>query len=202
MKIGLLADIHGSEKNLGLLLEHFEQEKVDLVLIAGDMAATVNYKLIVRSIISSRKFSRSDYANYVYSSALELFDRFQIKSLKKMLKRLNKCPFPTILIPGNSETDNASLFLREEAAKYNNLYFIDNELLQLPQFHLTFVGYSGTLPAVYRRAFASPGEKPLTQMREELERMEIKAKDSTNPIILLAITDIFFSIARFCSFAY
>jgi len=54
MKIGLLADIHGSEKNLNLLLNYFEQEKVDLVLIAGDIAATVNYKLIVKSVIFSK----------------------------------------------------------------------------------------------------------------------------------------------------
>jgi hypothetical protein len=185
MKIGLLADIHGSEKNLDLLLNHFEQEKVNLVLIAGDIAATVNYKLIIRSFISSKKISRSYYANYVYSSALELFDKFQIKSLKKILKRLNSCSFPAILISGNSETNNARLFLKEESDKSNNLFFIDEDLLQLPKLKITFVGYSGTMPAVYRRAFASPGEKPLTQMREELEKVESKVKDSTDPVIFL-----------------
>ena len=107
MKIGLLADIHGSEKNLNLLLNHFEHEKVNLVLIAGDIAATVNFKLIIRSLIGSKKLSRSNYANYAYSSALKLFDEFQINSLKKIVQRLNKCSFPTILISGNSETDNA-----------------------------------------------------------------------------------------------
>ncbi|MHA1912574.1 MAG: metallophosphoesterase family protein [Candidatus Kariarchaeaceae archaeon] len=185
MKIGLLADIHGSEKNLNLLLNHFEREKIDLVLIAGDIAATVNYKLIVKSVIFSKKLSRSNYANYVYSSALELFDKFQIKSLKNILKRLNKCSFPTILIPGNSETNNASHFLKEESEKSNNLFFIDNDLLHMPELEITFIGYSGTLPAVYRRAFASPGEKPLIQMREELSKIEQKLKDSTDPVIFL-----------------
>ncbi len=184
MKIGLLADIHGSEKNLNQLLNHFKKEKVDLVLIAGDIAATVSYKLIIRSFIATKKLSRSNYATYAYSSALDLFDRFQIKSLKKILKRLNRCSFPSIIIQGNSETVNASLFLKEESERSSNLFFIDNEILELPEFKFTFIGYSGTLPAVYRRAFASPGEKPLAQMREELEGMEKKIK-GTNPIIFL-----------------
>ena len=185
MKIGVLADIHGSEKNLNLLLNYFEQEKVDLVLIAGDIAATVNYKLIVKSVIFSKKLSRSNYATYVYSPALELFDKFQVKSLRKILKRLNTCSFPSILISGNSETDNARLFLKEETKKSSNLFFIDNELLQLPNSKITFIGYSGTLPASYRRAFASPGEKPLVQMREELEELAMKVKDTTDPVIFL-----------------
>ena len=99
----------------------------------------------------------------------------------------NKSPLP------EKTVERLSMYRRSllDCISRGKFYIFSHEIANL--LHITpvqvrrdimLIGYSGTLPAVYRRAFSSPGEKPLAQMREELEGIEKKIK-GTDPIIFL-----------------
>jgi Icc-related predicted phosphoesterase len=144
--------------------------KVDKIFIAGDIVGTLSYPLILRSIIRNRKISRERYADDVYGRYLKQFSKFQISSAKQFLKIISKLETPTFFTHGNIEIAEIRDFYTTESEKYDNIFYLGNELHVFDKW--VIAGYGFCSPADYRTPFQTPGERSTEEIKQNLAELE------------------------------
>ncbi|MHA1304893.1 MAG: metallophosphoesterase family protein [Candidatus Heimdallarchaeaceae archaeon] len=167
MRVAVLADIHGSLRQLKRIKSKLEQ--VDLIFIAGDIAGTTSLRLIWKSILRSKRISKKEYMKLVFGDHYSSFAEFQLKTTSKIIDFLLKLDKPCFITHGNADTPEVIGFLKEIDAKNENFHYVENGI---KRFHTYFVvGYGYCQPTEYN-AVQTPGTKSLDEIAEDLEKFK------------------------------
>ena len=172
MKFSIIGDLHGSTIYLRYLKRKLS--KTDAIFITGDIAGTLSYRLILKSIIQSRKISREKYAELVYGKYLTKFAKFQKKTANKILKILSKTKIPIYFTHGNSDSEAVLEFFREYSENSNMFHYLGNSTVK--HSNLIIAGYGYCSPAEYRTPFQTPGEKDTEEIIQDLSNIEEEIK--------------------------
>lgn len=149
--------------------------KCQALFITGDIAGTISYPLILKSIIKSGRISREKYIELVYGQYLHQFTEFQIKTAEKIFEILLKVNIPVFLTHGNSDTKEVREHLKLLADEHQLISYIGNSVVEYANW--VVVGYGFCSHTNYRIPFQTPGEKKKDDIREDLSKLEIKIKD-------------------------
>ncbi|MBY9001870.1 MAG: metallophosphoesterase [Candidatus Heimdallarchaeota archaeon] len=168
MKIAIVGDIHGSFNNLRRLLPRIKKTKA--LFVTGDIANTISYPLIVKSILEGQTISREKYTDLVYGKYKEKFTEFQIKSAMKFLKLVSKLELPVFFTHGNSDAKEVREVFISQSKDNANLHYLENSIVKYDD--MLIVGYGYCSPAVYRKALQTPGEKKEDEIVKDLENLE------------------------------
>ena len=159
--------------------------KCQALFVTGDIAGTVSYPLILKSIIKSRRISSEKYVELVYGLYIHQFTEFQIKTAEKIFEILSKVNIPVFFTHGNSDTKGVREKLKLLAEENPLFFYVGNSVIEYDNW--VVVGYGFCSPANYRIPFQTPGEKKKDDIREDLSKLEIKIKNleaKNNHIIL------------------
>ncbi|TET80573.1 MAG: hypothetical protein E3J43_02000 [Candidatus Heimdallarchaeota archaeon] len=170
MKISVIGDLHGSNVYLRYILRKIR--KTDALFIAGDIAGTISYCLILKSIFKSKKISREKYTELVYDKYLPQFIEFQKKSTRKMFKILSKASIPVFYTHGNSDSEQVIEVFKEYSENSPQFYYLGDSTVK--HENLIVVGYGFCSPAEYRTPFQTPGEKDKDEISKDLIKLENK----------------------------
>jgi len=155
------------------------------LFVTGDIAGTISYRLILKSIIKSGRISREKYIELVYGQHLHQFTEFQIKTAEKIFEVFSKVNIPVFFTHGNSDTKGVREKLKLLAEENPLFFYVGNSVVEYDNW--VVVGYGFCSPANYRIPFQTPGEKKKEVIREDLSKLEIIIKDletKDNHIIL------------------
>jgi len=174
MRFAIIGDLHGCVSDLKRIKRKIM--KCQALFITGDIAGTISYSLILKSLIKSGRISREKYIELVYGQYLHQFTEFQIKTAEKIFEILLEVNIPVFLTHGNSDTKGVREHLKLLAdEKSNSIFYIGNSVVEYDNW--VVVGYGFCSPANYRIPFQTPGEKKMDDIREDLSKLEIKIKD-------------------------
>ncbi len=173
MKFLIASDIHGNSKALKNILQSWKN-KFDYLLIPGDVSGTLHYGLIARTLMKTRKNARRHYANFVYFEAKDIFLKFQMDTVTRVVELLEKLPVPVVLTHGNVEFKEVREYLKKICSETENCYYLENDVLEMR--NLVFVGNGYTLPSD-DRGFYSPGEKTLNELKTSLTELETRLEN-------------------------
>lgn len=168
MKYAIIGDLHGCVIYLRRIIKKLK--KCDAIFITGDIAGTISYTLILKSIFRSRKISRERYTELVYDDYLEKFTSFQIKTSKRVFKLLEKLEKPVFFTHGNSETKEVRAYFEKISEEKSNLFYVGNSIKLIDK--ITVVGYGFCSPAEYRTPLQTPGEKEKKEIKTDLIKLE------------------------------
>ena len=168
MKFAVIGDLHGSVVYLRFLMRKIR--KTDALFITGDIAGTISYRLILKSILQNRKISREKYTESVYGRYFSHFIKFQKKTIKKIFKILSKMNIPVFFTHGNSDTKEMLELYKEFSRKNSLLHYLGNSIVKYEK--LLVLGYGYCSPAEYRIPFQTPGEKNKDEILEDLSLLE------------------------------
>ncbi len=170
MKFSVIGDLHGSIANLRYIKRKIR--KTDALFITGDIAGTLSYRLILKSILKSKKISREKYAELVYDKYLVEFTEFQKKSVRRIFKILSKINIPIFYTHGNSDAEEVIVLFKSYSETNPLFYYLGNSICKHKK--LIVVGYGFCSPAEYRTPFQTPGEKEKDEISEDLLILETK----------------------------
>ncbi len=170
MKISVIGDCHGSNANLHRILRKIR--KTDALFITGDIAGTISYRLVLKSILKSKKISREKYTELVYDKYLPQFIEFQRKSTRKIFKILSKASIPVFYTHGNSDSEEVIEIFKEYSESIPQFYYLGDSTVK--HENLLVVGYGFCSPAEYRTPFQTPGEKDKEEISKDLSKLENK----------------------------
>ena len=173
MRFAILGDLHGCVSDLKRIKSKIM--KCQALFITGDIAGTISYRLILKSIIKSGRISREKYIELVYGQYLHQFTEFQIKTADKIFEILLEVNIPVFLTHGNSDTKGVREHLKLLADENPSIFYIGNSVVEYANW--VVVGYGFCSPANYRMPFQTPGEKKMDDIREDLSKLEIIIKD-------------------------
>ncbi len=168
MKYAILGDIHGGIGNLRRIRRKLKE--CQAIFITGDITGTISYTLILKSILKSRKISRENYTELVYTEYLEKFTSFQIRTAKRIFAILEKLNIPVFFTHGNSETVKVREYYEDISKEKSNLIYLGNSLKIFN--NLAIIGYGYCSPADYRTPLQTPGEKEKDDIKSDLIRLE------------------------------
>ena len=151
---------------------------MDALFVTGDIAGTLSYRLILKSIITSRKISREKYAELVYGKYLAKFDGFQKRTAKRIFKILSKTRIPVFFTHGNSDSEAVLEFFKEYAENETLFFYLGNSSVEYK--NMLVVGYGYCSPAEYRTPFQTPGEKNKNEIIEDLLLLEKQILESNS----------------------
>ncbi|MHA2032311.1 MAG: metallophosphoesterase family protein [Candidatus Hodarchaeales archaeon] len=125
-RVLILADIHGNLKAAKKLVKFLKEEgeKIDLVLIAGDLPATTSLAVMARYMITHplKALSKRNYTQWVYKGrGRGFFTKKQIKSANDVLNVLSGLNASIIYIPGNVDTFELIKELERQNRSYLNV---------------------------------------------------------------------------------
>ena len=143
LRILTLADIHGNIKALRKLLDHLidKDEKIDLIIISGDMPLTTPIRFMLRFILTHTSLSKEKYTEWVYKGkGHKAFVEMQKKSIVKILDLLKIIKAPIVYVPGNVDTFESQELLK----KWNEseIHFLDLKEIKLKSLRIFGVGGS------------------------------------------------------------
>lgn len=170
MKISVIGDLHGSNAYLRHILRKIR--KTDALFITGDIAGTISYRLILKSILKSKKISREKYTELVYDKYLPQFIEFQKKSTRRMFKILSKASIPVFYTHGNSDSEEVIEVFKEYSESIPQFYYLGDTTVK--HENLLVVGYGFCSPAEYRTPLQTPGEKDKEEISKDLIKLENK----------------------------
>lgn len=135
MKITLVSDLHLEFGDCELV----NSQNADVLILGGD--------IMIAQDLHDHPESTSDLVNIIVKNQQGLGRRHESSNLfRNFLKRVSK-EFPHVIyIAGNHEFYHGKYpetydYLREEVAKYSNIYFLEQEIKEIDE--ITFIG--GTL---------------------------------------------------------
>ncbi|MFX0184476.1 MAG: metallophosphoesterase [Candidatus Hodarchaeota archaeon] len=140
-----LADIHGNVTATKKLVKtvQTEKEKIDLILIAGDLPVTTPPRLMLKYMITHplRALSKIKYTHWVYKgNGRDKFVEYQLNSTKIILDVLTSLKAPIVYIPGNIDC-------KEVQVLFKNWDVTEVHYLESASFKLgtvLIIGYGGT----------------------------------------------------------
>ena len=161
MQVAVIGDIHGSSSSLRRIIP--ELRKVDIIFVTGDIGGTTSLKLILKSIIKSKKISRKKYAELVFTEFLSEFSRYQLKSSKEIIKILLALNKPIFLTHGNADVSDLREYFKKIDEKNTLFHYLENSVVKYGENII--VGYGYCQPSEYLPSVRSPGRK----LKEEIE---------------------------------
>jgi Icc-related predicted phosphoesterase len=168
VKFSVIGDLHGCAIYLRYLRKKIS--KTDALFITGDIAGTLSYRLILKSILLNRKISRGKYAELVYGKYLEKFVKFQKKTTKRILRILSKTNTQVFFTHGNSDSDEILEFFKEYSENNTTFHYLGNSTIK--HNNLIIAGYGYCSPAEFRTPFQTPGEKSKKEISDDLSLLE------------------------------
>ncbi|OLS32053.1 MAG: 3',5'-cyclic adenosine monophosphate phosphodiesterase CpdA [Candidatus Heimdallarchaeota archaeon AB_125] len=183
MKFSIIGDLHGSLVYLRCIKRKIR--KTDALFITGDIAGTLSYRLILKSILKNKKISRENYAELVYGKYLTQFVNFQRKTAKRIFKILSKTKIPVFFTHGNSDSEAMIEFFKKYSEKNTLFHYLGKSTIK--HNNLIVAGYGYCSPAEYRTPFQTPGEKSKSEIVEDLSLLEnhiSKHKKNKNDLII------------------
>ncbi len=168
MKFSIIGDLHGSSVYLRYIRRKIK--KTDALFITGDIAGTLSYRLILKSIVKNRKISREKYAELVYGKYLSEFVKFQKRTASRIFKILSKAKIPIFFTHGNSDSEEVLEFFKKYTERNNLFHYMGNSVEK--NNNLIVAGYGYCSPAEYRTPFQTPGEKNNEEIIEDLTLLE------------------------------
>ncbi|MHA1686555.1 MAG: metallophosphoesterase family protein [Candidatus Heimdallarchaeaceae archaeon] len=170
MKLGVIGDMHGNLRNLKKVIKKLDSENIDALFITGDIAGTIHWTLILKSIWKYKNISRARYVDVVYGEGYQKFTEFQKKSITKTFELLANKDYPIFFTHGNSETKETRILMAKLAKENNQLFYLENGSVTWNK--LQVVGYGYCMPSKYRTPFKTPGEKSEEAIKKDLQKLE------------------------------
>ena len=173
MKIAIIGDIHGSHRSLKRIIK--DLKAVDMIFITGDIGGTVSVKLLLKSIVKTKKISREAYAKLVFSDFLSDFTKYQLKTAKKIVRHLLTLGVPIFITHGNADVIGIHDYLAQMDKEYDLVSYVGNSTTIYN--NIAVVGYGYCMPS----AFYSFAEFPGIKERKDIEQDLAKLSESLGP---------------------
>ncbi len=190
----LLSDLHGNIDGVRRVLRawYAQRHKFNAIIISGDFPATTPLELVLYYMVKNHNLSRLGYSTKVYKEELrQAFIKYQIKSLTSMMSHILSFELPIMFIPGNVETKESVIFLRDN---YPNVIFLDNDYYYF-QEKIHFFGLGGSLD---HHGVVCDHEFPESYFANSSRMIEqkITSLDTRDPLVFIFHEPPFFSLAK------